>query len=450
MRKRDNALLPLLIVFIVLPLVGCGGATSGEPPTPTPILTAAISAKPTYKVQVGRILDEMKFSARIAPVQEEQLFFRSDGRLGSLNVQQGSQVKKGDVLAELDMADILNQLAQADVTLQTAQLRLKAAEQSVKEQRIIVESALRSAQLRLAQSKTKDPAPSVAIAEGNLEKARIAVESAQAAYDRRGGAAANLGASREAADLQRATIDYEISQAQHELALQSQKVWEYDVKLLDEAVTVADANLQKLTAAVDPVLAQDVAKAQLSVDRLKAQVANGRIVAPFDGEVISVSGVPGRTVQAYRPVVALAAPGALEVSADLMSSSLQELSVGQECLLTMANYPSNVYRGIIRKLPGSIYSSTVQEEDRSTRISVMDANAPLERGGLVRVTVILQQKEDVLWVPPDALRTFGGKDFVLLLEGDAQRRVPVKVGIKTEDRVELISGVTEGQVVVGP
>jgi multidrug efflux pump subunit AcrA (membrane-fusion protein) len=62
----------------------------------------------------------------------------------------------------------------------------------------------------------------------------------------------------------------------------------------------------------------------------------------------------------------------------------------------------------------------------------------------------LQQKDKVLWIPLPALRTFQGKDFVLVVEGEVQRRVTVTVGIRSEDHVEVLSGLTAGQIVVGP
>ncbi len=67
----------------------------------------------------------------------------------------------------------------------------------------------------------------------------------------------------------------------------------------------------------------------------------------------------------------------------------------------------------------------------------------------MRVTVILERKTDVLWLPPAAIRTFSGRKFVVIEEDGRQRRVDVVVGIESEDRVEIIEGVEEGQVVVG-
>ena len=67
----------------------------------------------------------------------------------------------------------------------------------------------------------------------------------------------------------------------------------------------------------------------------------------------------------------------------------------------------------------------------------------------MRVTVELERKQDVLWVPPQALRLFNGRRFAVVQDGDAQRRVDVTVGIEAEERIEIEAGLEEGQTVVG-
>jgi multidrug efflux pump subunit AcrA (membrane-fusion protein) len=67
----------------------------------------------------------------------------------------------------------------------------------------------------------------------------------------------------------------------------------------------------------------------------------------------------------------------------------------------------------------------------------------------MQVEVELERKEDVLWLPPQAIRTFDGRRFAVIQDGDVQRRVDVSVGIQTADRVEIVEGLTADQVVVG-
>ena len=67
----------------------------------------------------------------------------------------------------------------------------------------------------------------------------------------------------------------------------------------------------------------------------------------------------------------------------------------------------------------------------------------------ISINVVRERKDDVLWLPPQALRNFDGRRFAVLEEDGAQRRVDVTVGIETQERVELEEGLDEGQTVVG-
>ena len=71
-------------------------------------------------------------------------------------------------------------------------------------------------------------------------------------------------------------------------------------------------------------------------------------------------------------------------------------------------------------------------------------------GDLVNVTAIIERKDNVVWVPPQAIRNFNGRRFAVVQDGDVQRRVDVKIGIQAEERVEIEEGLQAGQTVVGP
>jgi hypothetical protein len=111
-------------------------------------------------------------------------------------------------------------------------------------------------------------------------------------------------------------------------------------------------------------------------------------------------------------------------------------------------------KGHVRRLPYPYGSGGgtvgLEEEDRSTRISIDEAGVELEPGQLARVTIVLEQVADVLWLPPAAIRAFEGRKFVVIQDGARQRRVDVTVGIESEERVEIKAGLEEGQVVIGP
>jgi multidrug efflux pump subunit AcrA (membrane-fusion protein) len=133
-----------------------------------------------------------------------------------------------------------------------------------------------------------------------------------------------------------------------------------------------------------------------------------------------------------------------------------ELTENMPIIARLSSRPGEELHGFIRKLPypygGGGSSEDVENEDQSTRITLesIPPDLELEVGDVLRVEVVLESKDGVLWLPPQAIRTFDNRRFVVVQEGEAQRRVDVKVGIEGEERVEIEEGLTEGQVVLGP
>ncbi len=170
----------------------------------------------------------------------------------------------------------------------------------------------------------------------------------------------------------------------------------------------------------------------------------------------------GKAVEGFKPVLVVADPSELEVTVELSDDEMRRLSEGQAVTAVPVDYPGQELPGSIRSLPypyGSGGSATgLEEEDRATHLDVafgsvepaLSAAERVEPGDLVRVIVILERKESVLWLPPAAIRTFEGRKFVVVQEGAGQRRVDVTVGIESEERVEIVTGLEEGQVVIGP
>ena len=247
-----------------------------------------------------------------------------------------------------------------------------------------------------------------------------------------------------------AELGVKVAEAQYQQALRARQIHYYNVQIQEQEVALARLRLGQLESGLD------IEEMRLTVERLTAQLEDARLIAPFDGQVLSVGIGEGRAVEAYRAVMVVADPSELEVSAELEATRLQDLVEGMAAAVTIANRPGSEFGGYIRRLPypygGGGRITAAEEEDKSTRVSLETpaAESGLELGDMVRVTVVLERKDDVLWLPPQAIRTFEGREFVVVQEGEAQRRVDVKIGIESEDRVEIEEGLTEGLIVIGP
>ena len=446
---------------MVIVVAGCALLPTGrsrapvqEEATPTPIPTPIVPTKPTYKVEQGEVIKKLLFTGRIAPVTEQELFFRTSGRVRHVFVKRNDMVQAGQILADLEIDDLERESASAQLELERAQVRLTEAEEELANAIRRAQVNLEIAQLQLEAVRAQDPSPRKAQAQADLEKAQIEVKRAQEEYDAIAWQA-DKAASAQAAILQQATLNLTQAQAAYDLAMQAIAAHQYEVAIQERQVQLARIALEELQKGVDPLLKNDVQRAELDVQKLQSAIADAQIVAPFNGQVLSISLTEGRAVDAFKPVATVADPSSLEVSADLVSTQLQDLAEGMPVTVVLVSRPGQEIKGFIRKLPypyGSGGGSTkVEEQDKSTRVAI-DAsaiNAGFEMGDLARVTVLLERKENVLWLPPQAVRTFEGRKFVVVQDGEAQRRVDVKVGIEGEDRVEIKEGLTLGQVVIG-
>lgn len=197
---------------------------------------------------------------------------------------------------------------------------------------------------------------------------------------------------------------------------------------------------------------QEVELAQIAVDEISVTYDGLRITSPIDGTVLSVSILESATVEADQPVIVVGNLEDLVVSATLDPDDLARLAIGMDVTVSPIGRDIQVTSGTIRALPFPYGNADTESTDGSVQVALEKSPAELgyEVGDMVSGNLILEHKDDVLWLPAQAVREFEGRYFVIVRDGDLERRVDVKVGILDEDRIEIIDGLTEGQVVVAP
>lgn len=246
--------------------------------------------------------------------------------------------------------------------------------------------------------------------------------------------------------IRRAQIDLEIAQLTLE-QLQSQGRSETEIKIQELQVELAQMKLDEVleNLGIDPE--------SPVLDELDAQVAQARAFAPADGTIIAAVDV-GRNVTPETPAFVLGDPDQLEVVADLDASKgdteVREMFEGMPVVITLDANADVTLNGMIRQLPSPYGTGT--SDDKTIRV-VLDSPpsaSAYQTGDNVTVTVLLASKQDVLWLPPDAIRSAGGRTFVIINSDNGPQRVDIEIGLQTRDRVEILSGLEQNQVVVGP
>ena len=449
-RRRPTTLISLLVLIgIMLGLGACASGSAGgasADATPTPIPTSVVPSNPTYVVQRGDVIRLLQFSGRVAPVLEEELFFKTSGYVDQVYIRRNDEVQEGDLLAELEVTDLKNQITQKEAELQSVQMNY---ERRVTE----AQNSVRAGELNLAKLEASTSETSIISARINLERSRIRLAEARDDYNK------SLDRDwekeevrdRYAEAVRDAQWSVEISEAQYADAQKAQQRNGYELELSQMNLDLAKLNLSEIKTGLD------VTRTVLSLERLTDQLNDARIVAPFTGVVLQSSIMEGKQVQGYSTMMVLADPTELEVSADLQDSEMSELAEGMSVVAEFVNRPGEEFAGVIRRLPypysGGGLSEAVDDEDKSTRIT-LEGIDPVEAGWVMgdrlRLTSELERSEGTLWLPPQAVRTFEGRSFVVIQEGSAQRRIDVRVGIRSDDRVEILDGLEEGQVIIAP
>jgi RND family efflux transporter MFP subunit len=231
--------------------------------------------------------------------------------------------------------------------------------------------------------------------------------------------------------------------------LQEQASHALDIDILAKDVARSRLSRDRVQTSIDPNLERSVEVGRLTLERLESQLARAQIVAPFDGEVSSQNVGIGKTVRAFDPVIIVSKPGGLEAAAELSQARLVEIAVGQPVSVTLNNLPGQAFDGVVRRLP-QVGAASTAATDRSVRVTIDGAGDALQAGDLARITIVTARKPEALWLPPQAIRSFQGRRFVVVRDADGERRSDVKLGLQSEDRVEILSGVLEGQTVVAP
>ena len=368
-------------------------------------------------------------------------------------VSRGNRVEQGDVLAQLEISGLENQLAQAQIALQTAETRLAQAEQTTADDLAEAQINLQKIELQLQQGQINSNTAVRTSAQINLENAQQQVAAAEYELQK------SLDREWEPEDLrrqyedalERAQENLAIAQAQYNDAQASTASGNYHRQVLELELELAQLQIEKLERGVDPLLALDVEWARLDVQKIEGQITDAQLIAPFDGEILSLNTQPGNRAEAFQIVMVLVQPDLLEITAELGNDQLSQISVGQTATIILRNRPGDTLTGTVRQLPyafsGGAGSSA--SDDTRVRIAFNDETVALALGELATVTIVLEQKEDVLWLPPAAIRTFQGRQFVVIQADDGQQRVDVRLGIESEARVEILEGVEAGQTIVG-
>ena len=170
-----------------------------------------------------------------------------------------------------------------------------------------------------------------------------------------------------------------------------------------------------------------------------------QLVSPIDGVVTAREAEPGTTVVAGQAVLRLVDPARLWVRARVDQARAQGVSVGQSADIALRSVPGAVLSGKVVRID---LQSDALTEERIVNVAFDPAPEQLYLGELAEVTIRLPGANDVLVVPRAALAQHRGQLGVWRIEQGRARFQPVKPGVQSAERVQIVTGLATGDRVI--
>jgi HlyD family secretion protein len=431
------------LVFVGSQLLGGSQANAAEG-----IQTVAVK-KGTLRVSVGA-------TGSVVPETRLDLSFKSAGRVAEIMAKEGDQVEAGEVLARLETADLEQALiqAQANLDIATAQLAQTEEEASAED----LASAWASLESALANYEEVKDGPSqedITVAKADMEKARIALEKAQADYDKISWQA-GIGATAEAKALQQASIDYERARAQYELTVDhptNSELKQAEAQIAQARATLADLEEKPIPEDLAIARAQ-VTQAQSTLAQAQLNLEEATLVAPFAGIVADVNIEVGQMVNSSTPVVVLTDLTSYYVDLYIDETDIGQIlnhqNGGQPVVITLDAFPEEEIEGEVTAIKsiGTVNGGIVTYE---VRVEIAPTEVSVRSDMTASATVVVEEKENVLLIPNRAIRREGDVEYVEVFDpsdGTEVRRVAIATGASNDVMTEVTAGLKEGDAVV--
>jgi RND family efflux transporter MFP subunit len=418
---------------------GLGLGNTAEP-------DATLTPPPTIPVERGMVEDTVIAPGQLAGVTERVLSAGVGGTLAELNVRPGDRVTAGQVVAQLERRPYEEALSLA---------QLKLAEAEAERARRIAEAELALQTSKTGVTGAQANYPSLTAAEIRVQQAQQALADAQSAYDQAFDPgrdwelndpfrADSLKAEREAAPRQVGVAQDNLAIAQAELAGVQSRSWANSQNVTAAQIGVERSQLELDTLRTeggDPLLQWDVDKAQ-------ADLAATTIIAPFDGVVSETTVRAGESVGAGQSVLVLADVSRGELVTSVIEEDLPLVQAGQPADVYFDAAPDAVVRGTVDRIVPRRTGTDRPLYPVYIKLSELPDN--LLPGMTADAVIVIDRHEAVLRLPRALVRANNdSKATVEVWNGRTTERREVTIGLHGDTYVEILSGLAEGERVVG-
>lgn len=471
---RDRRRRWALIVPAALVIVIAGGLVYYQN-VYLPAQVAKQSPLETTTATRGDLTVSIQGTGILQPAAQVQLGFGTSGKIASITVKPGDQVKQGQILAQLDNTSqqVKYQQAQRAHADFTSAAAIAQAQGAVAK----AQDTLTNAQYALMQVIS----PAVFYSEQKVEADQAALAAAQSA-----------GGSSPTAEQQQAIDAAQAQLKKDQAELAGNQMWyqqvylplNYTVKVANPTSTSASHKPVKLVkppsqVEIDTAQANyDVAKTTLQQDQwyldalsgkdipanaggtnlasylsakfalqsAQATLAATQITAPAAGTVLTVSDKIGDNV-GTTPFIVVGDLSSLYLQTYVSEKDYQEFKVGREADIVFDALPAQNFLGKVVQVNPGLDTST-NTPVVSGLVALNPTTTPLLVGMSASVNVVVGRAQGAVLVPLAALHEYAPGKYAVFVMRDGKLNVDfVQVGLQGAAVAEVTSGLNPGDVV---
>ena len=479
---NNKGVVGALLVAGVLLVVGLGVVTGrGASRNPD-----ALGDQPTFVVRRGPLSITVGVSGTIKPREQEILKSEVEGQTTILSiVSEGTKVKEGDLLVELDASRLMDEKVDQEIRVQNAEAAYIGARENLEVTKNQAESDVDKAQLALRfaeedlknyldgeyPKELKEVESRIILARGNLKRAEEDLKGSRRLAAKDFITTNELEIDEQAA--LKAKLDLELVEADKELLVEfthGRQVaqLESDLKQAGMALERADRK-----AAADVVQAEASLKAkqaeferqQSKLEKILEQIEKATIYAPIDGQVVyATTGQGGHWRQTVEPLdegqmvrerqelIHLPKTASFEAEVAVHEASLTKVARDMPVRITVDALPERTFRGVVTAIaPLPDARSAWMNPDLkvyNTDIDIEGDVAGLRTGMSCRGEIIVEKYEDAVYVPVQAVVRVAGRPTVYVVEGGTSGPREVELGLDNNRMAHILSGLEAGERVL--
>jgi len=373
----------LLALALATTMAGCSASATPEDGSARQRPAKVVDTEPVKREAVNRTVN---VSGTLAAENEVTVSSEAEGVVSKILADLGDRVVAGQVLAELDREKLQYNVDQQKAALARSLARYGASEPG--------------------HLPPIDQTPDV-------KRAAAELNQAKRGYDR-------------AAELSKRQL---VSQ-----------------QALDDADSILHTKQAEYDSALQNArnLAADIDASNAAAKLAERQLRDASIRAPFDGYVQQRIISLGELVKAQMPVMRIVRVDPLKVTAEIPEGLAPWIQSGQTVDLQVDAYPDRMFTGRVSRI-----SPTVNQPTRAFPFEALVPNPQglLKPGTFVRVKLTTNHVEQLLTLPYAALQYRYGVNRAYVVTGDSIVGREVKVGDRLGDRIEILGGVSAGDVV---